>query len=54
MQQRYCECGHPVWVQYILSEIDCRTVFWSVVYRSGSKLHCCPNCARGLHIDELR
>ena len=53
MQQRYCECGFSVWVQYCLSETECRMVFWTSAYRSGNRLSVCPCCGRRLHIDEL-
>lgn len=54
MQQRYCECGFPVWVQYSLTEAECRMVFWATAYRRGARLRTCPCCGRLLHIDELR
>ncbi len=53
MQQRYCECGFPVWVQYHLSESECRMIFWATAYRCGTKLRTCPCCSRMLHIDDL-
>ncbi|MGD8969969.1 MAG: hypothetical protein PVG01_01070, partial [Desulfobacterales bacterium] len=53
MQQRFCTCGFPVWVQYLLSEMNCGTIFWSTVYRSGRVLTRCPSCGRALHIDDL-
>ena len=53
MQQRFCTCGFPVWVQYLLSEKKCGTIFWSTVYRNGRVLSRCPSCGRTLHIDDL-
>ena len=53
MQQRYCECGFPVWVQYRLTETECRMVFWATAYRVGNRLRVCPSCGRMLHIDDL-
>ncbi|MGA9535569.1 MAG: hypothetical protein WBR24_06640 [Desulfobacterales bacterium] len=53
MQQRFCTCGFPVWVQYLLSERNGGTIFWSTVYRTGRVLTRCPSCGRALHIDDL-
>ncbi|MGA8020462.1 MAG: hypothetical protein WCA42_16455, partial [Desulfobacterales bacterium] len=53
MQQRFCTCGFPVWVQYLLSERNGGTIFWSTVYRTGRVLTCCSSCGRALHIDDL-
>ena len=53
MQQRYCGCGCIVWVQYLFSDMECRTLFWSTLFRNGSLLDRCPCCGDPLDIDDL-
>jgi len=53
MQQRFCTCGFPVWVQYLLSETTCGTIFWATIHRRSKVLTRCPSCGRALHIDDL-
>jgi uncharacterized protein with PIN domain len=54
MQQRFCRCGFAVWVQYLLSDSDSQTVFWSTVHHNRRNLKRCPVCGAILSIDELR
>ncbi len=54
MQRRYCACGYPIWVQYLFTEIDCETIFWTKSEKKGSRLTLCPCCRQRLNIDELR
>ncbi len=52
MQQRFCECGHPVLVAYV---ITCKGVRY--LYRINARLaHSarCPSCGRDLDINDLR
>jgi hypothetical protein len=53
MQQRFCKCGFSIWVQYLFSEAQCHTVFWSTIHGNGFKLSRCPSCGKSLSIDEL-
>ena len=53
MQQRFCECGCMIMVQYVLSEMMCRTVFLPGTEPGGPSLRVCPCCGRRLHIDSL-
>ena len=54
MQQRFCECGFSVWVQYLINETLCRARFWNNAGRRGPHLLRCPGCFRKLSIDDLR
>lgn len=54
MQQRFCSCGFPVWVQYLFSETNCNALFWATVYRTGKRITRCPLCGSTLDIDQLR
>ena len=53
MQQRFCNCGCKLWVEYLLTEWRCRTVFWSNLQRQGQRLKTCPACGSQLSIDDL-
>lgn len=54
MQQRFCQCGFSVWVQYLINETLCRVRFWNNAGGCGPHLAHCPGCMRRLRIDELR
>jgi hypothetical protein len=53
MQQRFCHCGYRVWVEYVLTEVRCRILFWPNLQRRGQRLKLCPVCGSHLSIDEL-
>jgi len=53
MQQRYCDCGRMIWVQYISPNANCRVVFKPAGNSVKSDLIRCPNCGKRLDIDEL-
>ena len=53
MQQRFCECGHSVWVEYVLPNKYCWIVFRPSNNGKNQKLSTCPVCQRRLRIDEL-
>ncbi len=53
MQQRFCECGFPVWVQYRFSGSQCRPLFWSRIDELGEHLRRCPCCFKRLNINEI-
>ena len=53
MQQRFCNCGFKIWVEYLLTEWRCRTFFWPSSGRQGSHLKACPACGARLNIDNL-
>gem|GEM_PF-303594 len=53
MQQRFCNCGFKIWVEYLLTEWRCRTFFWPSFGRQGSHLKACPACGARLNIDNL-
>ncbi|KAF5034734.1 hypothetical protein DSECCO2_593030 [anaerobic digester metagenome] len=52
MQQRYCECGHPVLVAYVITKRGILHVY-SVNARFGAPMRC-PCCGRHVDINELR
>ena len=54
MQQRFCDCGFTVWVQYLLSNSNDQTVFWSAANQNRRHLKRCPVCGAVLDIDKLR
>ena len=53
MQDRYCECGHPVKVQFVSNAIGWRMVYWFISGYSGNRVFVCPSCGRHLDIDAL-
>lgn len=53
MQERRCECGRHIWVQYRHVGGGCRAKFWSLSLRAGRTVTLCPACGRGLSIDSL-
>lgn len=53
MQQRYCSCGHLIWVEYLLPNMDPKVIFRSTNHSLAVRLTCCPFCKRHLAIDEL-
>jgi hypothetical protein len=46
MQQRFCECGHPVLVAYVITKRGILHVY-SINARFGSPMRC-PSCGRHL------
>ncbi len=53
MQERFCGCGFPVWVQYCFSDARCQTLFWSRSDHMRENLHRCPCCFKILNINEI-
>lgn len=53
MQQRYCDCGRSLWVQYVFNGNVCRTRFWNQCHAEARRLVRCPECGGRLHIDRL-
>jgi hypothetical protein len=52
MQQRFCDCGSAIWVQYLFPNMNCQIIFKSK--REGMDyLTMCPCCGKKLNIDEL-
>ena len=54
MQQRYCDCGCSIYVQYQIFETFCSTIFWNNAFGIGQYLTHCPVCGRSLNINSLR
>ena len=54
MQERYCECGRVIKVSFVLKDRLWKSIFWSLVDFSGSRVDICPNCGRSLNIDALK
>jgi len=52
MQQRFCDCGCAVWVQYLFPNTSCRIIFKSKS-EHNVYLTVCPRCGRNLNIDDL-
>jgi hypothetical protein len=52
MQQRFCECGHPVLVAYVITKKGVLHVF-RVYTRMGNMMRC-PSCGRHIDINGLR
>ena len=52
MQQRFCECGHPVLVAYVITKKGILHVY-SINARFGTPMRC-PCCGRHLDINEVR
>jgi hypothetical protein len=52
MQQRFCECGHPVLVAYVITKNGILHVY-RVNARFGSPMRC-PSCGKHVDINELR
>lgn len=53
MQQRFCTCGHTVWVEYRFGYTGYRLRFWSPRFGSKVLLTRCPACGQKIDIDEL-
>ncbi len=53
MQKRFCECGYPFWVQYLIKNNFFTPLFWPSVgeIKAAST---CPHCGRKLDINQLR
>ncbi len=52
MQERFCECGHPVLVAYVITKKG----IWHL-YRINAKIGTplrCPSCRKHVDINELR
>lgn len=53
MQQRFCDCGKPVYVYYLFAGKNWKTVFWSKRAVCRTKLTSCPHCGRPLDINAM-
>lgn len=53
MQERYCECGQKITVQFAPQENAWKALFWSILSYSGERVFRCPQCQRDLTIDKL-
>jgi hypothetical protein len=53
MQQRFCVCGHALWVEYRFGALGCRHRFWSPRFGRKVLLTRCPACGMKIDIDEL-
>jgi hypothetical protein len=56
MQKRFCHCGGPVWVNYLLlPRKDWRIpVFCPAEDKWNEPTALCPNCGRKLELDALQ
>lgn len=52
MQQRFCECGHPVLVAYVITKKGILPLYQTKMRMK--KLMCCPVCGRHIDINDLR
>jgi 4-hydroxy-3-methylbut-2-en-1-yl diphosphate synthase IspG/GcpE len=52
MHQRYCECGHPVLVAYVITGRGILHLFQTRARMT--KLMRCPCCGRHIDINDLR
>jgi len=52
MQQRFCDCGYAVWVQFQFPNMDYRIIFRST-RRMEDVLTRCPCCGIKLDIENL-
>lgn len=52
MQKRFCSCGYPVLVEYVLRHRFFRAMFKTK--KDGQTIHRCPNCGQTLNINEVR
>ena len=53
MQQRFCTCGHVIWVEYLFPNLDPKIVFRSKNQSTSDSLNLCPLCKKNLEIDDL-
>ncbi len=53
MQQRFCTCGHQLWVLYSSIERKFRTLFFAGTCFSGKRVDICPCCGAPLDINRL-
>ncbi len=58
MQQRFCNCGQAIWVQYVcygnmpVGRAPLEAMFTSL--KDGDEvLNCCPHCGASLNINDL-
>lgn len=53
MQERYCECGRRLFVEYLFSAISWLPVFWNSPEAGCGNIHRCPKCGKNLDINAL-
>jgi hypothetical protein len=54
MQERYCECGRRLFVEYLFSAISWLPVFWNSPESGCGNIHACPKCGKNLDINSLK
>jgi hypothetical protein len=54
MQERYCECGYPILVSYLLlAGKSWAARFWAGSNYLAKTVDRCPRCGRSLKVDML-
>lgn len=54
MQERYCECGKRLFVEYLFSAISWLPVFWNTPDAASGNIHACPCCGKSIDINALK
>ncbi len=53
MQERFCDCGARILVQFMFHGTRWETIFWGKSQFNGNRLYICPSCGQFLNIDFL-
>ena len=53
MQERYCQCGARIMVQFFQRNTVWQPVYWTGKQRDLNRLHVCPSCGKLLDINVL-
>lgn len=53
MQERFCNCGAKILVEFTNINSKWQPVFWKRHLRNGIRLHICPSCGQLLNIHEM-
>ncbi len=54
MQDRYCDCGCAIKVQFIPRNLTWAPKYWILANYSGGTVETCPVCGKPLDINRLR
>jgi hypothetical protein len=53
MQERFCDCGKRLFVEYLFGTISWLPVFHASADPAAGNVHACPGCGRRLDIHAL-
>lgn len=53
MQERFCDCGKRLFVEYLFGTISWLPIFHASTDPAAGNVHACPGCGRRLDIHAL-